>query len=131
MAAIWVDSMIRYRTEGFKPKRDIKVALTCGEEGTTQVNGAEWLMRNHRDWIDAGFALNEGANGTLDDQNNRVFLEIQAGEKVYQDFTLHTMDPGGHSSQPGPVNTIQTLGAALARINAFAFPVRLNEVTRA
>jgi acetylornithine deacetylase/succinyl-diaminopimelate desuccinylase-like protein len=131
MAAIWVDSLIRYRAERFKPKRDIKVALTCGEEGAAQVNGVEWLMQNHRDWIDAAFALNEGANGTLDDQNNRVSLEIQAGEKVYQDFTLQTTDPGGHSSQPGPVNAIQTLGAALARLNAFTFPVQLNEVTRA
>jgi acetylornithine deacetylase/succinyl-diaminopimelate desuccinylase-like protein len=131
MAAIWVDSLIHYRTEGFKPKRDIKVALTCGEEGGGQINGAEWLMQNHRDWIDADFALNEGANGTLDDQNNRIFLEIQAGEKVYQDFTLQTTDPGGHSSQPGPVNAIQTLGAALGRLNAFTFPVQLNDVTRA
>ncbi|MGH3802085.1 MAG: M20/M25/M40 family metallo-hydrolase, partial [Pseudonocardiaceae bacterium] len=71
MAAIWVDSLIRYRVEGFTPKRDIKVALTCGEEGAAQVNGVEWLMQNHRDWIDAAFALNEGAGGTLDDQNNR------------------------------------------------------------
>src|SRR5918998_6811090 len=131
MAAIWVDSVIRYRAEGFTPKRDIKVALTCGEEGAAQVNGVEWLLQNHRDWIDAAFALNEGAGGTLDDQNNRVFLEIQAAEKVYQDFTLQTTDPGGHSSQPGPDNAIQTLGAALARLNAFAFPVQLNEVIRA
>jgi acetylornithine deacetylase/succinyl-diaminopimelate desuccinylase-like protein len=131
MAAIWVDSLIRYRVEGFAPKRDIKVALTCGEEGAGQINGVEWLMQNHRDWIDAAFALNEGAGGTLDDQNNRVSLEIQAGEKVYQNFTLQTTDPGGHSSQPGPVNAIQTLGAALTRLNAFTFPMQLNEVTRA
>lgn len=102
MAAIWVDSLIRYRAEGFKPKRDIKVALTCGEEGAAQINGAEWLMQNHRDWIDAAFALNEGANGTLDDQNNRISLEIQAGEKVYQDFTLQTTDSGGTAHSLGP-----------------------------
>jgi acetylornithine deacetylase/succinyl-diaminopimelate desuccinylase-like protein len=91
---------LRYRAEGFKPKHDIKVALTCGEEGGGQVNGVEWLMRNRRDWIDAAFVLNEGASGTLDDQNNRVFLEIQAGEKVYQDFTLQTADPGGLCKTP-------------------------------
>jgi acetylornithine deacetylase/succinyl-diaminopimelate desuccinylase-like protein len=79
MAAIWVDSLIRYRAEGFTPKRNIKVALTCGEEGGGQVNGVEWLMQNHRDWIDAAFALNEGANGTLDDQNNRAAALTRLG----------------------------------------------------
>ncbi|WP_028924543.1 M20/M25/M40 family metallo-hydrolase [Pseudonocardia acaciae] len=131
MAAIWVDSLIRYRAENFRPKHDIKIALTCGEEGGAQVNGAEWLVKNHRDWIDAAFALNEGAAGTLDEQNNRVSLDIQAGEKVYQNFTLRTTDPGGHSSRPGPFNAIGALGGALARISAFNFPTQVNDVTRA
>ncbi|GAA5146246.1 M20/M25/M40 family metallo-hydrolase [Pseudonocardia eucalypti] len=127
MAAVFTDSLIRYRAEGFQPKRTIKMALTCGEEGSFPLNGVEWLLQNHRDWIDAAFALNEGAYGNLDAQNNRVSLDIQAGEKVYQDFTLKTSDPGGHSSQPGAGNAIQSL----ARIGAYTFPVRLNEVTKA
>ncbi|GAA5146243.1 M20/M25/M40 family metallo-hydrolase [Pseudonocardia eucalypti] len=131
MAAIWVDSLVRYRVEGFQPKRTIKVALTCGEEGSHQLNGVQWLLANHRDWVDAAFAVNEGADGALDAQNNRVFLEIQAGEKVYQDFTLQVTDPGGHSSQPRPENAIQTLAAALGRISINAFPVALNDVTKA
>ncbi len=130
MAAVWVDSLIRYRAEGFRPKRDLKVALTCGEEGGGQVNGAEWLVKNHRDWIDAAFALNEGAEGVLDEQNKKVNLEIQAGEKVYQDFTFRTTDHGGHSSRPEAFNAIHALGGALARLGAFSFPVQLNEVTR-
>lgn len=101
IAAIWVDSLIRYRAEGFKPKRDIKVALTCSEEGAAQVNGAEWLMQNHRDWIDAAFALNEWANGILDDQNNRVSLEIQTDEKFIRILRCTPWIPVGTAHSPG------------------------------
>ena len=130
MAAVFVDSLIRYRQEGFKPKRDIKLALTCGEEGAWPFNGVRWLIQNHRARIDAAFAINEGAGGQLDDKGNRVSLGIQAGEKVYKDFRLETTHPGGHSSRPTPENAIYTLTAALDRISTFAFPVRLNDATR-
>ena len=32
MAAMFADTMVRYKREGYKPKRGIKLALTCGEE---------------------------------------------------------------------------------------------------
>src|SRR5258706_2332150 len=66
-AAIWVDTLSRYKKEGFKPRHTLKMALTCGEETSGALNGAEWLSKNRRDLIDAAFALNEGANGELDD----------------------------------------------------------------
>lgn len=130
MASIFVDSLIRYRAEGLQPKHPIRVALTCGEEGGNQVNGAEWLVANQRDKVDAALVLNEGADGTLDANNNRVSLDIEAGEKVYQDFILRATDLGGHSSAPVPNNAIQNLAAALGRIGAFTFPVEINDVTR-
>lgn len=128
-AAIWADSMVRLKQSGFKPKRDIKMALTCGEESEAY-NGIEDLVKNHRALVDAEFALNEGADGLLDDQGKEVVLEVQAGEKVYQDFTLTVTNPGGHSSRPGPVNAIYQLSAALDRIGAYAFPARFNDATR-
>ncbi|MUM17781.1 M20/M25/M40 family metallo-hydrolase [Mycobacterium sp. CBMA271] len=131
MAAIFVDSLIRYRTEKFVPKVPIRVALTCGEEGGGQVNGAEWLHQNRPELIDAQFVVNEGAGGDLNEDNTPILLEIQAGQKIYQDFTLEVTDEGGHSSQPGAFNAIQALGAGLNRLAAAPFPVRLNDVTRA
>ena len=74
-AAIWVDTLIRYRTENYRPRRTLKLALTCGEETAGAFNGAEWLTQNRRDLIDAAFALNEGAAGELDASGNRVALE--------------------------------------------------------
>jgi acetylornithine deacetylase/succinyl-diaminopimelate desuccinylase-like protein len=132
MAAVNVDTLIRFRQEGFKPKRDVKLALTCGEETEGAFNGANDLVTNHRDLIDAAFALNEGGGGRLDEKGDRIALSIQAGEKVYQDFTLLATSPGGHSSRPvRGDNAIAHLAAALVKIDAYDFPVESNEVTRA
>jgi acetylornithine deacetylase/succinyl-diaminopimelate desuccinylase-like protein len=110
----------------------VKLALTCGEETEGAFNGAEDLVKNHRDLIDAEFALNEGGGGRLDEHGRRIALSIQAGEKVYQDFTLTVTSPGGHSSRPVKGdNAILHLTAALDRIGAYEFPIEVNEVTRA
>ena len=92
--------MIRYRQEGFKPRRDIKLALTCGEETPDVFNSVKWLLDTQPAVLDAEFASNEGAGGELDKNDKPVALQIQAGEKVYQDFALDASDVGGHSSRP-------------------------------
>jgi acetylornithine deacetylase/succinyl-diaminopimelate desuccinylase-like protein len=129
-AAIWVDSLIRYKTEGFKPRRTIKMALTCGEEGGGPVNGASWLVANRRDLIDAAFALNEGGGGALDENGKRIIHGVEAGEKTSQSFQLEVTNPGGHSSRPVPDNAIYHLVDAVARIRSYEFPVQLNDVNR-
>lgn len=134
-AAIWVDTLIRYRQEGFKPRRPIKVALTCGEEGgsvgAVRLNGAQWLANNRRDLIDAEFGLNEGAGGELDDQGRPVAHNVLAAEKAHRQFFLEVTNPGGHSSRPVPDNAIYSLARALDRISHFEFPVRLIDANRA
>jgi acetylornithine deacetylase/succinyl-diaminopimelate desuccinylase-like protein len=131
MAAVFTDSLIRYQAEGFKPRRDIKLALTCGEETSDTFDGVEWLIKTHPEALQAAFALNEGAGGELDETGKPVTLQIQAGEKVYQDFTLETTNGGGHSSRPVKDNAIYHLAAGLSRISAWRFPISLNPVTRA
>ncbi|MDO9223540.1 MAG: M20/M25/M40 family metallo-hydrolase [Caulobacter sp.] len=128
-AAVWVDSLVRLKQAGFKPRRDIKLALTCGEE-SEGFNGIEYLLANHRPLVEAGFALNEGADGLLDEHDKPVVLEVQGGEKVYQDFTLTITNPGGHSSRPVKDNALTRLSAALTKIAAYDFPVALNDATR-
>ena len=130
-AAIWVDLLIRYRSESYRPLRTLKVALTCGEETSGAFNGAEWLTRNQRDLIDAGFALNEGGWGELDASGGKVSLDIEAGEKFPQNYLLEVTNPGGHSSRPVKNNAIYHLAVALTRIAAYDFPVQFNEANRA
>jgi len=130
MAAVWVDTLIRLREEGFKPKRTIKMALTCGEEAGAVFNGADYLVKHERPLIDAAFALNEFAYGVLDAQGRRVVMEIQAGEKTDQDYRLEVTNPGGHSSRPVKNNAIYHLAAGLTRLSDYEFPVQLNDTTR-
>lgn len=130
MAAIFTDSLIRYREAGYKPRRGIRLALTCGEETSATFDGVEWLLRTHPDLMKAAFALNEGAGGELDDLGRPVALQIQAGEKVYQDYTLETTNAGGHSSRPLRDNAIYRMATALQKIADYQFPTQLNQATR-
>jgi acetylornithine deacetylase/succinyl-diaminopimelate desuccinylase-like protein len=130
-AAIWVDNLIRYRDEGYKPKRTIKMALTCGEETNSALNGAGWLTKNARDAIDAEFALTEGVDGDLDAKGHRIALEILAAEKTSQNFVLEATNPGGHSSRPVPDNAIYHLVRAVDRVSRYEFPVQLDDANRA
>jgi acetylornithine deacetylase/succinyl-diaminopimelate desuccinylase-like protein len=129
MAAIWIANMIRMKREGFVPDRDLIVALTADEEGGDH-SGVAWLIANKRELIDAAYALNEGGGGFL--KGGKPFVHnVQAAEKVYYDFTFEVRNKGGHSSRPVKDNAIYHLSNALGRLEAFEFPVMLNEVTRA
>jgi acetylornithine deacetylase/succinyl-diaminopimelate desuccinylase-like protein len=130
-AAIWVDTLIRFKQEKYRPLRSIKLALTCGEETAGAFNGAQWLVENQRDLIDAAFAVNEGAFGELDAEGRKVALEIQAGEKLAQNFRLEVTNPGGHSSRPLKDNAIYRLSAALLRIQGYEFPAQFTDGSRA
>ena len=129
-AAIWVDNLIRYREEGYKPRRSIKLALTCGEETSSALNGAGWLTTNARDALDAELALTEGVDGDLDAQGHPIALEVLAAEKTSQNFVLEATNAGGHSSRPVPDNAIYHLVRAVERVSRFEFPVELDDANR-
>ena len=132
MAAIFTDMLLRYKRDGYRPKRGITLALTCGEETPNVFNGVKYLLEHHRGLIDSEFALNEGGGGRYDQQTGEYrFVAVLASEKLYQDFTLKTTNPGGHSSRPMPDNAIYQLVHALAKIEAHSFPLEFNDVSRA
>lgn len=130
-AAIWTDTLVRMAKAGYKPKRTIKLALTCGEETSGAFNGAEWLAKNKRELIDAEFALNEGGGGQSDGKGKLAVQTVQVGEKAYQDFTVTTTNPGGHSSRPIRDNAIYMMSDALGKVRDFRFPLEFNDTTRA
>ncbi|MDQ2920819.1 MAG: M20/M25/M40 family metallo-hydrolase [Acidobacteriota bacterium] len=129
MAAIFVSNLIRYKQEGFRPQRDIIVALTADEEGGS-FNGVAWLLKNHRDLVDAEFGLNEGGGGR-ERNSKQLFNGVQASEKISLSFQLEVKNKGGHSSLPIKDNAIYHLAGGLDRLGKFDFPINLNEVTRA
>jgi acetylornithine deacetylase/succinyl-diaminopimelate desuccinylase-like protein len=132
MAAVFLDLMIRLKSErGFKPKRDLIMALTCGEETSNRVNGVDYLLKNKRELIDAAFAINEGAGGLLStDGRKHLVLQVQAGEKIHQVYTLEVTNKGGHSSRPERENAIYRLARATLKVEELAFPLELTPVVR-
>src|SRR5438309_293877 len=127
--AILVTNFIRLKKEGYRPDRDLLLALTADEEGGSS-NGVDWLLREHRDWIDAEYCINLDGGEFERDNDKRLLAGIQASEKVYVDFQFESLNPGGHSSVPTPDNAIYHLAGALARLQSFSFPLHLNEITR-
>ncbi len=131
MDAIWVDMLMRFKREGYRPKRTIKLALTCGEESGARMNGAEWLAKNRPELIAAAFALNEGGGGDTDGHGRLVTQSMQVGEKSNRSFELTATNPGGHSSIPIDDNAIYELSDAMAKLRAYKFPIRFNGTTKA
>jgi acetylornithine deacetylase/succinyl-diaminopimelate desuccinylase-like protein len=116
-AAIWVDMFVRFKAEGYKPKRTLKLALTCGEETSGAYNGAYDLAKN------------EGGGGRLDEAGKPQVHTVQAGEKLPQNYSLEVTNPGGHSSRPVKDNAINRLAAALVKVSNYEFPIVTNETT--
>ncbi len=128
--AIMVTTLIRFKKDGFVPDRDIILALTADEEGGTS-NGVDWLLKNHRELIDAEFVLNHDGGGILSENGKPQFMTVDASEKLYSDYQLTVTNPGGHSSLPRPDNAIYHLADGLARLEHYQFPFELTHITRA
>ena len=128
--AIWVTTLIRFMREGYHPDRDLILALTADEE-TGKLDGVDWLLRNHRDLIDAEYVLNADSGGVVTDKGKPVNVSVEASEKIYADYQLEVKNPGGHSSLPTRDNAIYHLADGLARLERYEFPFELNEATRA
>ena len=128
--AIMATTLIRFKKEGLVPDRDIILALTADEEGGTS-NGVDWLIKNHRELIDAEFVLNHDGGGILAEHGKPQMMTADASEKLYSDYQLTVTNPGGHSSLPVPDNAIYHLTDGLGRLEQYQFPFELTNITRA
>lgn len=128
--AAMVETFIRMKREGYVPDRDIILALTADEEGGKS-NGVDWLMKEHRDLVDAAFALNPDSGGPELEKGKAVVMGVEATEKLYADYHVTATSPGGHSSLPRPDNAIYRVADALGKLEHHSFPLETNEITRA
>jgi len=128
--AIMVTTLIRFKKDGYVPGRDIILALTADEEGGKS-NGVDWLLKNHRELIDAEFVLNHDGGVVSTEHGRPLMMPVDATEKLYGDYQLTVTNPGGHSSLPTPDNAIYHLADGLTRLEHYQFPFELNNVTRA
>jgi acetylornithine deacetylase/succinyl-diaminopimelate desuccinylase-like protein len=123
-------ALVRMKREHFTPERDIIAAFTADEEAGT-ADGVRWLLKAHRDLLDAALAINpdEGAAGLR--AGKRVYYGIQTSTKRYISYRLETAGKSGHTAIPQPDNAIYKLAGGLTRLGAFQFPVELSDTTRA
>ncbi|HVW77798.1 MAG TPA: M20/M25/M40 family metallo-hydrolase [Alloacidobacterium sp.] len=128
--AILVTTFIRLKKEGYKPNRDLILALTADEEGGKS-NGVDWLIKNQRPLIDAEYVVNPDGGGIDLQHGKAVDMDVDATEKLYGDYQLTALNPGGHSSLPVPDNAIYHIADALQRVQNYTFPFELNAITRA
>jgi acetylornithine deacetylase/succinyl-diaminopimelate desuccinylase-like protein len=128
-AAVWIANLIQYKKEGFRPDRDIIVALTADEEGGGPYNGVDWLLKSQRNLIDAELALNEGGWGESA-EGKKISNNLQVTEKYVVNFRFEVRNKGGHSSLPVHDNAIYHLAEALEHLSNFGFPLKTNEVTK-
>ena len=129
-AAVWVATLLRMKRESFQPDRDLILALTADEEGGGPYNGVEWLVKNHRELIDAELCLNEGGWGEISN-DKKIANDVQVSEKYVINFRLEAHNKGGHSSLPVADNAIYYLAGALSNLSKSGFPLKTNDVTRA
>ncbi len=128
-AAMLVANMIRMKRDAYEPSRDFIVVLSADEE-TTGAN-LQWLLKEHRDWLDAEYALNTDAGAVLLEGDRPQAFTVQTSEKIYASFQLEARNPGGHSSLPRSDNAIYALAGALGRVQGYEFPIELTETTKA
>jgi acetylornithine deacetylase/succinyl-diaminopimelate desuccinylase-like protein len=130
-AAVFVSNMMRYKRARLIPKRDLILALTCDEETVpSEFDGVDYLLKHHRELVDAELALAEGGSIAQAPDGKPLSHGLQFGEKIFQSFTLEVTNNGGHSSLPVPDNAIVHLAAGLARLGKFEFPFKLSATTR-
>jgi acetylornithine deacetylase/succinyl-diaminopimelate desuccinylase-like protein len=130
--AIMATALLRLKQEGFRPDRDIILALTADEEGGC-CDGVEWLVKTHRPLIDAEFVLNhDGIVGysIIASHGQLKEFTLDATEKTYADYQLTVTNRGGHSSEPRADNAIYQLSQDLLRLAAHPFAFELNSITR-
>jgi len=129
--AALLEALLRLRREGFVPAHDVIAAFTADEEAGGDANGPAFLLKEHRDLIDAGLVINLDGGGGAFKGGKRVMYEIGTSEKTYVTYTIETTSPGGHGSLPGADNAIYRLASGLGRIEGYKFPVMLTATTRA
>jgi acetylornithine deacetylase/succinyl-diaminopimelate desuccinylase-like protein len=128
--AILTANLLRLKREGWQPDRDVILFFNTDEEAGGDANGVEWMLATHRPLVEAGLVINQDAGHVHAQGGQPVWNSLQTSEKVYATYTLSTTGSGGHSSLPPRDNAIGRLARALARLDAYQFPVRLSETTR-
>ena len=127
--ATLTETFLQLRRRQFKPTRDLIIYFSGDEEITGLTTQA--VLRDHRDWVNAEFALNsDSGGGALNEKTGAPeAYALDTSEKTFASYTFTAHNPGGHSSLPRPDNAIYDIVDALSRVRGYTFPVVWNDTT--
>jgi acetylornithine deacetylase/succinyl-diaminopimelate desuccinylase-like protein len=109
--------------------RDVIFLAESGEEGTPQV-GAQFMIDNHLDAINAEYCLAEGG-GVVRRGGQVVQSNIGTTEKEPRFVEIIARGPAGHGSVPSRGNAVTRLSTAVGKVAQWTPPLRINETTGA
>jgi acetylornithine deacetylase/succinyl-diaminopimelate desuccinylase-like protein len=131
-----MDAMIlavvrHWAREGVRPRRDIVIAFTADEEASAE-DGSGFLADEHPGLFEGCTeGISESGAFTFHDGSGRQIYPIAAGERGTGWLRLTARGRAGHGSQVNRDNAVTHLAAAVARIGAHEWPVRLTPTVRA
>ena len=115
---------------GRRPRRDVVLAFTADEEDTAEF-GARWLVERHPELFGGCTeAVGESGAFTFHAGGQRLY-PIASAERGTAWLRLTARGRAGHGSKPNEANAVTRLAAAVARMGAYRWPVRLIPTVRA
>ena len=121
-------TFVKLKKQGYVPNRNMVLIFTADEE--TGMTSARHFATALRDEINIEYAINADAlSGILLPDGSVFGYYVQGAEKTYQSMEFIVRNPGGHSSGPRADNAIYQLAGALKKLEAYRFPVMINEIS--
>lgn len=116
---------------GIRPRRDIVIAYTADEEASA-ADGSGFLADQHPDLFEGCTeGISESGAFTFHAGPTMPLYPIAAGERGTGWLKLTAHGKAGHGSKVNKANAVSALAAAVARIGAHEWPVRLTPTVRA
>ncbi|MFF2472179.1 M20/M25/M40 family metallo-hydrolase [Streptomyces sp. NPDC058066] len=131
-----MDAMIlavvrQWARAGVRPRRDIVVAFTADEEASAE-DGSGFLADRHAGLFEGCTeGISESGAFTFHDGQGKQIYPIAAGERGTGWLRLTAHGKAGHGSKVNHANAVTRLAAAVARIGAHEWPVRLTPTVAA
>lgn len=120
--------MLTLVRQGATLDRDLIMCIFADEEAGGRA-GAKWMWENHRDLIDAEFAINEGGGSAID-VGGKTFFTVQTGEKGGARMRIIARADPGHASIPRDDTAMLRMGKALQTLSGHVFPTIMTNSVR-
>lgn len=121
-------AFIALRRSGIALSRDVLFVAFADEEAGGWF-GADYVWKNHRDLLDAEFAINEGGGSPIDIAN-KLFYTCQVGEKGGTRLRMTVRGEPGHASVPQRGTAMEKLGEAMNRLHHWEPPTVMTTSVR-